>query len=195
MGHSSASARPSPMGPAFRSALDAARNGDGRGFEALYRAYARSVAGYVANQGVADVEAAANECFVRAFRSLDGFEGEEDAFRAWLFRIAHNLVIDERRKASRRPVCLATFDEACHDAAAPGADADALDRVGTARVQLLLARLAPDQRDVLSLRLVADLTCEQVAETLGKSLGAVKQLQRRGLDSLRRILAREGVTL
>jgi RNA polymerase sigma-70 factor (ECF subfamily) len=72
---------------------------------------------------------------------------------------------------------------------------DALVRLGTARVRELCARLSVDQRDVLLLRLVAGLTVEQVAETVGKSVGATKALQRRGLAALQRELERRGVTL
>ena len=53
----------------------------------------------------------------------------------------------------------------------------------------------PDQRDVLLLRILGDLTVDQVADVLGKSAGAVKQLQRRGLEAIRRLSAREGVPL
>ena len=195
MGAPPASARPGPLGPAFQPAIDAARTGDGRGCAALFHAFARPVAAYVANQGARDHEAVTSECFVRAFRSLERFAGDEERFRAWLFTIAHNLVIDDRRAAARRPTALSLDVDEAPCPAAPSADADALDRLATARVEALLRTLAPDQRDVLLLRLVAGLTCEQVAEALGKTLGAVKQLQRRGLDALRRQLAREGVAI
>ncbi len=75
------------------------------------------------------------------------------------------------------------------------AEAAALATLGTERVRRLLEGLAPDQRDVLALRVVADLTVEQIAEALGKSTGAVKALQRRALAALRRRLAEEAVPL
>ena len=67
----------------------------------------------------------------------------------------------------------------------------------TARLKqiALCARLAPDQRDVLLLRIVADLTVDDVAAVVGKSRGAVKALQRRGFQALRKILEQEGVPL
>jgi len=62
------------------------------------------------------------------------------------------------------------------------------------RVRRLLDQLSPDQRDVLVLRIVADLSVEQTAAVVGKSYEAVKALQRRGLASLKRgLLADEGV--
>ena len=71
------------------------------------------------------------------------------------------------------------------------AERSALDRVGATWVDEALATLAPDQRDVLLLRVVADLTVEQVADALGKRPGAVKALQRRGVAALRRTLPAE----
>jgi RNA polymerase sigma-70 factor (ECF subfamily) len=79
----------------------------------------------------------------------------------------------------------------------PGGDAedDALARLGSMRVQALCDALVADQRDVLLLRLMAGLTVEAIAQSLGKSEGAVKALQRRGLANLRKILERDPVSL
>jgi RNA polymerase sigma factor (sigma-70 family) len=67
--------------------------------------------------------------------------------------------------------------------------------LGTARVYELCAGLSDDQREVLILRVVGDLTVEQVAAIIDKSVGAVKALQRRALQALRRKLERDGVPL
>ena len=64
-----------------------------------------------------------------------------------------------------------------------------------ARVQAVLEVLPDDQRDVLTLRVVADLSIEQVAAIMGRSVGAVKQLQRRGMVAIREALAERRVTL
>ena len=79
----------------------------------------------------------------------------------------------------------------------PGGDVEreALDSLGEQWVLEASATLSPDQRTVLLLRVVADLTAEQVAEITGKRVGAVRALQRRGLDALRRKLVRKGVQL
>jgi RNA polymerase sigma-70 factor (ECF subfamily) len=71
---------------------------------------------------------------------------------------------------------------------------EALEKIGADEVRRVLDLLSPDQRDVLLLRIIGDLSLEQVAEALGKRTGAVKQLQRRGLDAVRRRLKAEGVT-
>jgi RNA polymerase sigma-70 factor (ECF subfamily) len=72
---------------------------------------------------------------------------------------------------------------------------EAARRLATERVRRLCDTLAPDQRDVLLLRMLADLTVDDIAEALGKTPGAVKALQRRGLAALRRQMQREGVPL
>jgi DNA-directed RNA polymerase specialized sigma24 family protein len=72
---------------------------------------------------------------------------------------------------------------------------EALRRLSAERVRAMCAGLAPDQADVLLLRLISGLTVEAVAGMLGKSPGAVKALQRRGLCALRKNLERQGVPL
>ncbi len=67
--------------------------------------------------------------------------------------------------------------------------------MATERVVEFCGRLVPDQRDVLLLRLVAGMTVDEVAEVLGRSRGAVKALQRRGLGALHKIISGEGVPL
>jgi RNA polymerase sigma-70 factor (ECF subfamily) len=70
----------------------------------------------------------------------------------------------------------------------------ALARISAERVHEVLAELSEDQRAVLLLRIIGDLSLEQVAEALGKRTGAIKQLQRRGLIAVRKELGPEGVT-
>ena len=67
--------------------------------------------------------------------------------------------------------------------------------MAAAAIVELLRELPADQRDVLALRVIADLSVDAVAEIIGRSPGAVKQLQRRGLLGLRRLVLERGVTL
>jgi RNA polymerase sigma factor (sigma-70 family) len=123
------------------------------------------------------------------------FQGDEAGFRSWVFTIAHRRLLDERRRRTRRPPPEPLTDTA--DVLAPASPAtddveEAIDRsLGAERVRALCDRLVPDQRDVLLLRLLGDLSIEQIAGTLGKSKGAVKALQRRGLAAIGRLLERE----
>ena len=169
-------------------ALDRARAGDERGFDVLFRATGASVVGYLRSRNVSDPDGVANEVFLRAFRSIHTFTGDGARFRSWLFTIAHNAAIDDARRRRRR------INETSLDTSADPAGGDVEDDVDASlahdRVEALLDRLSPDQRDVIALRIIADLSVDQTAAVLDKSYEAVKALQRRGLASLRRALLR-----
>ena len=180
----------------FDAVLVAAQAGAGWAFERLWAAYAPAVTGYARLQGAADAEGLANEVFFGAFRTITGFSGDEERFRAWLFTVAHRRIIDERRWTGRRPRTDGADPAVLAErVAVPSAEDDALRRAGVERVRALCACLAPDQEDVLLLRMVGGLTIEEVAAAVGKSPGAVKALQRRGIATLRRMFEREGVPL
>jgi RNA polymerase sigma-70 factor (ECF subfamily) len=173
-------------------ALERAREGDSRGFHALFRTLGPGVVGYLRARQVDDPDGVANDVFVRAFGKLDTFSGGDGEFRSWLFAIAHNAAIDNARARRRRPA--ATTLEAVPDpATGPDDVPDAADaRLGEDRVEALLESLSPDQRDVLLLRVIADLSVAETAHTLGKGEEAVKQLQRRALAALRRRISSPG---
>jgi RNA polymerase sigma-70 factor (ECF subfamily) len=140
-------------------------------------------------QRAAEPEDLTSEVFLGVFRGLGSFQGGEQQFRSWVFTIAHRRLQDERRRLARRPP-LATMDPAV---SLPGGDAEreALDALGEQWVWQLTARLSADQRTVLLLRVVGDLTAEEVARVTGRTEGAVRALQRRGLEALRRMIANE----
>ena len=169
-----------------------ARSGSHEAFAELYERLAGQVAGYLRSRGVPDVEDATSEVFLAVFTGLERFEGDGDRFRAWVFTIAHRRSVDRWRRAGRGPV-LEPLDDA-PPTLVPSAEDDALAALGDDRVRALLDLLSPDQRDVLLLRVVADLSLEQVAAVLGKREGAVKALQHRALGRLRRHLAGKAVS-
>jgi RNA polymerase sigma factor (sigma-70 family) len=168
----------------FDGVLAAAQAGAAWAFETLYRDLSPAVTGYLRLHGAAEPDDLASETFLGVFRGLSGFSGDEDALRSWVFTIAHHRLVDDWRRRSRRP---RLTDDAGDLALLPGGDAedDALVRVGTADVHRMCAGLPDDQRSVLLLRVLADLTVEQVASVMGRSPGSVKALQRRGLRVLR----------
>lgn len=182
------------IGAAFDSVLAAARGDAPWAYERLWRAFSPAVMSYLRLQGAHDAEDLTSEVFLGAFRGIGSFEGDEGRFRSWLFTIAHRRLTDERRRDGIRPQW-ADLGGFVPDRAGGDVEGDAWRRLDEKRVRDLCDGLAPTQRDVLLLRLVADLTVEQVAEALGKTVGAVKQLQRRGLAALRSLLDREGVPL
>lgn len=181
--------------PQFGAYLDAARSGSGPAFGWLYTTFSPRVFGYFRAQGAAEPDELTNDVFASAFRSLSKFNGDSAAFRSWLFTIARNRLVDERRRLGRRAVTV-PGDAAEHCEYQPGGDveAEALENLASEWVRSVLAQLAPDQRDVLVLRLVADLTIDQIAAIVDKRPGAVKALQRRGLAALRKIVTEPGVS-
>lgn len=190
-GEPSASPPGRPPPPDLSGAIAAARADEPWAYRRLFEWLGGPVAGYLRSQGAEDPDDLANDVFLRAFTNLDTFEGDEARFRSWLFTIAHNRLIDDRRRRSRRPVVVDRAD-AVDAGQEPGADDRVLERMADERVLALLDGLSAGQRDVLLLRIVADLTVEQVSDVVGKRPGAVKQLQRRGLATLRRRLEQEG---
>jgi len=177
----------------FGTLLAAARAGDDGAWRQLYEHLAPAVAGYLRAQGVRDVDGVSSEVWLGVFRGIGSFTGGAEQFRSWLFVIAHRRVLDERRRHGRdRSVAVADVPSTDD---APGADTEAMRSFATERVLVTLDRLSAEQRDVLVLRIVGDLTVAQVAEVVGRSEGAVKALQRRGLEAVRRILSAEGVPL
>jgi RNA polymerase sigma-70 factor (ECF subfamily) len=168
----------------FDDVLTAAQAGAAWAFEVLYRDLAPVVTGYLRLHGAAEPDDLASETFLGVFTGLAEFRGEEDALRAWVFTIAHRRLVDDWRRRSRRPQ---VADDAEDLAGLVGGDVedDALVRVGAADVHRLCAGLLDDQRAVLLLRILADLTVEQVAQVMGRSTASVKALQRRGLRALR----------
>ena len=151
----------------------------------LYDDYAGRVLGYLRAQGAREPEDLTSEVFLRVFDRLPQFTGDEPNFRSWLFTIAHRIVIDDARRRQRRPQTTALGVDV-ESRAAGDVEHEALANVGAEWADALLASLPPDQRAVVALRVTSDLSLEQVAEILGKRVGAVKSLQHRALAALRR---------
>jgi RNA polymerase sigma-70 factor (ECF subfamily) len=185
------------LGLGFDEVLEAARQGAGWAFSRLYGSLAPAVSGYARVQGAQDPEDLTSDVFLAAFSGIRNFSGDEAHFRSWVFTIAHRRIIDDRRARARRPPPRSLDAEPVGErrsGSSQSAEEDALGSLGMARVREVLDKLSPDQRDVITLRVIADLPVEQVATALGKQPGAVKTMQRRALASLRRHLAAEGVS-
>jgi RNA polymerase sigma factor (sigma-70 family) len=185
------------IGDRFQDILEAGRRGAPWALESLYRELAPAVLGYLRGQRAAEPEDVASEVFVSIVRNLRSFQGDERAFRSWVFSIAHRRLIDERRRLSGRREDLVEPARIAGPLAGEldgDVEEEALADLGRKGVLLALADLSPHQRTVILLRVLADLSVAEVAEILGKSQGAVKMLQRRALLRLARSVEREGVT-
>jgi RNA polymerase sigma factor (sigma-70 family) len=151
-------------------------------FTVAYRQHAATVSGYLRSQGLADPESVTQDVFLALFPRLPEISGGADGLRALLFSIAHARVVDHHRRRSAAP-SVSEYNPANDLRTSHSAEDIAL--ASQSHVQVLLQSLPHDYREVLALRIVADLSLDGTAQIMGKSTGAVKQLQRRALAALR----------
>lgn len=176
----------------FEEVLTSAKAGFPSAFELLFAQLGKPLAAYFRSQGAADPSGSANDVLLRVFQGIGRFDGDESQFRAWVFTIARNSLVDERRKARRRVTTTSVEPSEEQLPEEPDSEQGALARLGTREAVEVIESLVPDQREVLLLRIVGDLTVEQVATVVGKRPGAVKALQRRGLAAIRRKMTAAG---
>jgi RNA polymerase sigma-70 factor (ECF subfamily) len=176
----------------FHGLLEAARAGDEAAWAEIYNELAPVVLGYLRGSRAPDPEDCLSEAFLQVARDLAQFEGDWARFRSWVFTVAHHRLLDAKRHSGRRPVDpVAEPPEPYRPGEGDDAADEALARIGAEEIQRVLSTLSEDQQAVLLLRVIGDLSLEQVAEALGKRVGAIKQLQRRGLAAARRQLEEE----
>lgn len=157
-----------------------ASKGDERSPAAVYEQLAPAVLGFFRSHHVRDPEALTGDVFVAVTEKLRTFRGDDAALRRWVFTIAHRRRVDEIRRSGRRPETLVDDPEP-----PPSTDRLPFDP----DLAHALEALTPDQREVLVLRYVADLPIAAVAAITGRTQGAVKMLQARGLEAMAGILA------
>jgi RNA polymerase sigma factor (sigma-70 family) len=167
--------------------LRAARTGEAWALQALFAWLGAPVRGYLRANG-AEADDLASEVFVRAFRAVRTFEGDEADFRSWVFRIARNVLIDERRRAKRQPMTVALSPSSSDNLSGGDAEREAMASLGEAELRRVLSQLTNEQRDVLLLRVLGDMTVDQAAAVMGRRPGAIKALQLRALAAARRQL-------
>lgn len=177
----------------FAELIDAARAGSDDAWAELLEPVAPKLVGYLRMRGSKDPEAVAGDVFVDVARSIETFTGGREAFASWVFVIAHRRLIDAYRRDQARPDEVLT-DQQLEFGIAMSAEEEALRSVSSDQVGVLLSALTPPQRDVIFLRVIAELTLEETAHVLNRPLSAVKALQRRGLASLKRQIEQSGVS-
>jgi RNA polymerase sigma-70 factor (ECF subfamily) len=169
----------------------AAQRGDVAAFGQVYERYFDKVYSYLSFKlgNPTEAEDLAGQVFLKAMESLRGYKWTGVPFQAWLFRIAHNLMVDNLRRRSKRTS--EPLDEALPDGR-PDADpeerlAEKLTRQGLIEA---VERLTELQRQVIHLKFAAGLSNAEVAHIMGKTEGAVKALQHAALQALQRQYAR-----
>lgn len=179
------------LGETFPTTLAAARTGAEWAWTLLYRELATSLVRYLKARGAVDSENLLGDVFVQVVKTLPRFQGGESEFRARVYTIARNQLVDQRRYWQRR-----LLESPFEEVPVPGdGDQTATSEGAQTVLREVLDHLTPDQRDVLFLRVLAGLSLEETAQVLGKPTTAVKRLQARGLESLRQKVAAGTVSL
>ncbi|MBA7489759.1 ECF RNA polymerase sigma factor SigD [subsurface metagenome] len=153
----------------------------------LYEEYYDKIAHYafvrIGNR--TEAEDLAGEVFLKALESLKSYEDRGIPMQAWLFRIAHNLVVDHLRKvAKRKTVPIDTVQVAADTS--PVAEAEK--NIELERVTRAMEQLTREQREVLGLRFFGGLTSKEAGSILNKTDGAVREMQRAAIEKLRQLL-------
>lgn len=172
----------------FGRVLAAAQAGEPWALTAIYRTHNASAVRYLRGRAGDDAEDLAADIWVEVARSLSRFQGDEDAFRGWLFTIVRRRLSDvRRRRLRRRTDPVAHLDEYLAPTDSPERAAETGD--ATRRAVALVRRLPPDQAEVVLLRVMAGLDTAAVADIMGKTPGAIRILQHRALQRLAQLVA------
>ena len=171
------------IGREFPAVLQAAVRGDEEAFGRLWHDLQPRLLRYFIVAVPAAAEDLASETWLGVVRGLDGFQGGELAFRAWVFTIARHKVLGRRRAAHQATEAQSPnglFERAAPDDPA----ADAFEGFSTRAALAEVAALPADQAEAIVLRVVAGLGIDQVAGIMGKPPGMVRVLTHRGLRQL-----------
>jgi RNA polymerase sigma-70 factor, ECF subfamily len=164
-------------------------------FERLYSLYFDRVYRYVRLRvdNPSDAEDVTATVFYRAWSRINRFSPKHDAsFAVWLYRLAHNLIVDTYRRARDAM----PLDQAIEHEGAGGPTSDAETevewRLTLAELHMALGALTEEQREVVALRFVEGLSAREVGAIMGKQEGTVRGMQYRAIEALRRVLAVKG---
>ena len=170
--------------------IQSAKTGDDRAFEQIYEEYFDKVYRYIYVRvgNPPNAEDLTEEVFLKALKSIGSFQWRGVSIAAWLFRIAHNVVVDHLRRISKRQI-MPIEDNV--PSVGPSPHDKTVISMTMERLKKALGRLTQSQQQVLSMRLAADLSIAETAKVLGKTEGAVKASQHSSLVAIRRIFATE----
>ncbi len=169
--------------------VDLARDGDADAFGLLYDHYCSSVYRFVfyrvSSQALA--EDLTSETFFRALRSMAGFQWQGKDFGAWLMTIARNLVVDHY-KSGRARLETVTDDFTGQDSTTAGPEEEVIARLTAESLLEALAKLPEEQQTCLMMRFLNENSIAETARVLGRSEGAIKQLQLRAVRNLAKLM-------
>jgi RNA polymerase sigma-70 factor, ECF subfamily len=185
----------SPDDPRIVALVDRAVEArDQEAFGALYDAYLDRVYRYLyfRTNHREEAEDLTEQVFLKAWESIPRFRWQGRPFIAWLYRLAHNLLVDHHR--ARRPTMSINSEERPIDLMSDAAATDLGRSLDANLLAGALSELTADQQQVITLKFIDGLENVDIADILDKREGAIRALQLRALLSLRRILERQGET-
>ena len=165
-----------------------ARQGEQEAFAQLYESHFDKIYRYVVlkirNQ--AEAEDMTQQVFIKAYESIGSYQSQGVPFTAWLFRIAHNQMVDYVRKQSKKQTV--PLDESLQIKDDSDVEHEVEVKIEMEKVVLATAKLTKAQREVISLRFAGGLSITEAAKTMRKSEGAIKALQHSAILALRKTL-------
>lgn len=169
--------------------VELARGGDADAFGLLYDHYQPSIYRflYYRTRSVVIAEDLTSETFFRALRNMSSFRWQGKDFGAWLMTIARNLATDHF-KAGRTRLEMTTEDMGQHDDATDGPETAVLATLTNEILLEALTELPNEQKDCLVMRFLQGMSIAETAQVLGRSEGAIKQLQLRGVRNLAKLM-------
>lgn len=169
--------------------VERAIQGDSRAFGLLYERHMDAIYRYVFFRvgSPHDAEDLTEDVFVRAWEAIGGFKrGGQGSFVSWLYRIAHNIVIDHYRK--RQPQSWSSEQLALEESPLPSVEEAAHHNQDVLRLARAISELDETEQQVIVLRFIEGLSHGEVSEVIGKSEGASRVIQHRALVNLKAIL-------
>jgi RNA polymerase sigma-70 factor (ECF subfamily) len=167
--------------------LALAKTFDRKTLAAIYDEYHTPIYRYISRQ-VEDMETArdlTSDVFNRFLNALESGQGPDKSIKSWLYRAAHNIVVDHYRRRKFHDH-LPLPEQVAAEGHDPAYEAEL--SLAAGRVRSALQTLTPDQRQVITLKFLAGFSNAEVADIMDKPVGSVKALQHRGLASLQRQL-------
>ncbi len=179
---------PNSDAPSERLMVDAAKTGDQAALSELYTLYFPKVYRYIlARTGNSyDAEDLAEEVFMRVLEAIERFQWREAPFSAWLFRIAHNAVISQRRKDGARGRASPLSEGLAMDSQGP--DELVESQLALREIREAAEKLPDAQRQVIALRFGAGFSVAETARAMNKGEGNVKVIQHKAIAKLREII-------
>jgi RNA polymerase sigma factor (sigma-70 family) len=185
--------RPAAGAVPMAEIIAGARAGNEKAWTCLYHCLAPQVRGYFAARGMRQPDDLTSEVFLEVARRIGCFQGDDDAFRTWVFTIAHSRLVDDIRRSQRRGKD-APLEQAAGVAAGDDVEGEVLARLRCEELAGLLDGLSEGQRDVVLLRVLGGLSVAEVAAVLHRTVTGVKVLHHRAVKAVHQRLAANDVT-